>query len=205
MLLVESNKMLKKIRSLVSNSNPSYIECYDDALTNEECRILISLFEKGRKTPGKSMRDGERVVDSDTKKSIELDAPNNIYDGSALSAIVYRALVPCINKYQEKYSNLDNISFWQCDPVFTFQKFESEHDGFKSWHTEQGAGTPNRIAVWHFYLNDAESGTEFMSYPTVNAKMGRCVIWPAAWTHVHRSAPNKGLKYIISGWMSYCD
>ena len=72
--------MLKKIRSLVSNSSPSYIECYDDALTNEECRILISLFEKGRKTPGKSMRDGERVVDSDIKKSIELDAPNNIYD-----------------------------------------------------------------------------------------------------------------------------
>ena len=70
------------------------------------------------------------------------------------------------------------------------------------WHTEQGRRTANRIAVWQFYLNNAESGTEFMSYPTVNAKMGRCVIWPAAWTHVHRSAPNKGLKYIISGWIS---
>ena len=196
--------MLKRIRSLVSNSNPSYIECYDDALTNEECRVLISLFEKGKKTPGYTYHHGERVVDSDTKKSLELDALN-LYDGSSLSAIVYRALAPCINKYQEKYNNLNNISFWECDSIFTFQKFESEHDGFKSWHTEQGAGTPNRIAVWHFYLNDAKSGTEFMSYPTVNAKMGRCVIWPAAWTHVHRSAPNKGLKYIISGWMSYCD
>ena len=196
--------MLKKIRSLVSNSNPSYIECYDDALTKEECRTLISLFEKGQKTPGYTYHHGERIVDSDIKKSLELDALD-LYDGSSLSAIVYRALAPCINKYQEKYNNLNNISFWECDSIFTFQKFESEHDGFKSWHTEQGAGTPNRIAVWHFYLNDAESGTEFMSYPTVNAKMGRCVIWPAAWTHVHRSAPNKGLKYIISGWMSYCD
>ena len=194
--------MLKRIRSLVSNSNPSYIECYDDALTNEECRVLISLFEKGKKTPGYTYHHGERVVDSDTKKSLELDALN-LYDGSSLSAIVYRALAPCINKYQEKYNNLNNISFWECDSIFTFQKFESEHDGFKSWHTEHGAGTPNRIAVWHFYLNDAKSGTEFMSYPTVNAKMGRCVIWPAAWTHVHRSAPNKGLKYIVSGWMSY--
>ena len=194
--------MLKKIRSLVSNSNPSYIECYDDALTKEECRTLISLFEKGQKTPGYTYHHGERVVDSDIKKSLELDALN-LYDGSSLSAIVYRALAPCINKYQEKYNNLNNISFWECDSIFTFQKFESEHDGFKSWHTEQGAGTTNRIAVWHFYLNDAKSGTEFMSYPTVNAKMGRCVIWPAGWTHVHRSAPNKGLKYIISGWMSY--
>ena len=194
--------MLKKIRSLVSNSNPSYIECYDDALTKEECRTLISLFEKGQKTPGYTYHHGERVVDSDIKKSLELDALN-LYDGSSLSAIVYRALAPCINKYQEKYNNLNNISFWECDSIFTFQKFESEHDGFKSWHTEQGAGTTNRIAVWHFYLNDAKSGTEFMSYPTVNAKMGRCVIWPAGWTHVHRSAPNKGLKYIVSGWMSY--
>ena len=196
--------MLKKIRSLVSNSNPSYIECYDDALTNEECRILISLFEKGRKTPGYTYHHGERIVDSDIKKSLELDALD-LYDGSSLSAIVYRALAPCINKYQEKYNNLNNISFWECDSIFTFQKFESEYDGFKSWHTEQGAGTPNRIAVWHFYLNDAESGTEFMSYPTVNAKRGRCVIWLTGWTHVHRSAPNKGLKYIISGWMSYVD
>ena len=204
MLLVESNKMLKKIRSLVSNSNPSYIECYDDALSKEECRILISLFERRKKISGYTRRNGERVVDIDRKKSIELDAPD-IRDGSSLSSIVHQALVPCVKKYQEKYDNLNHISFWRCDPVFTFKKFESEDDGFKSWHTEQGAGTANRIAVWHFYLNDAESGTEFMSYPTVNAKMGRCVIWPAGWTHVHRSAPNKGLKYIISGWMSYVD
>ena len=193
--------MLKKIRSLVSNSNPSYIECYDDALTKEECRILISLFEKGKKIPGYTYYNGERVVDSDIKKSIELDALN-LYDGSSLSAIVYRALAPCINKYQEKYNNLNNISFWECDSVFTFQKYDGEDEGFKGWHTEHGMGTANRIAVWHFYLNDAESGTEFMSYPTINAKIGRCVIWPASWTHVHRSAPNKGLKYIISGWMS---
>ena len=193
--------MLKKIRSLVSNSSPSYIECYDDALTKEECRILISLFEKGKKIPGYTYYNGERVVDSDIKKSIELDALN-LYDGSSLSAIVYRALAPCINKYQEKYNNLNNISFWECDSVFTFQKYDGEDEGFKGWHTEHGMGTANRIAVWHFYLNDAESGTEFMSYPTINAKIGRCVIWPASWTHVHRSAPNKGLKYIISGWMS---
>ena len=42
-----------------------------------------------------------------------------------------------------------------------------------------------------------------MHFPTVRAKMGRCVIWPAGWTHIHRSAPNKGLKYYLSGWVSY--
>ena len=53
-----------------------------------------------------------------------------------------------------------------------------------------------------FYLNDA-SGTEFMHYPTVRAKIGRCVIWPAGLTHMHKSQINKGLKYIISGWIGY--
>ena len=53
-----------------------------------------------------------------------------------------------------------------------------------------------------FYLNDA-SGTEFMHFPTVDAIMGRCIIWPSAFTHMHRSAPNKGLKYIMSGWFSF--
>ena len=121
---------------------------------------------------------------------------------TSLEEMVSRMVKNDIKKYHEKYDNLNHISFWKCDHVFTFKKFESEHDGFKSWHTEHGTGTANRIAVWQFYLNDAESGTEFMSYPTINAKIGRCVIWPASWTHVHRSAPNKGLKYIISGWMS---
>ena len=57
-----------------------------------------------------------------------------------------------------------------------------------------------------FYLNNAKCGTEFMEYPTVQAKIGRLVIWPAFWTHVHKGViPNKGIKYIITGWASYKD
>ena len=54
-----------------------------------------------------------------------------------------------------------------------------------------------------FYLNDAKSGTEFKHFSTVDAKMGRGIIWPATFTHMHRSESNKGLKYIVSGWMSF--
>ena len=35
------------------------------------------------------------------------------------------------------------------------------------------------------------------------AKAGRLVIWPSAWSHPHKGVtPNKGLKYIATGW--YC-
>ena len=90
------------------------------------------------------------------------------------------------------------------DDAFAFQKYETEEDGFKSWHTEAGGSdTSTRILAWMIYLNNAKSGTEFMHFPTIRAKTGRCIIWPAGFTHVHRSEPNKGLKYVISGWISY--
>ena len=93
---------------------------------------------------------------------------------------------------------------WKVDDIYTFKKYESKDDGFKSWHTEHGPPpTANRILVWMFYLNNAKSGTDFMNFSTVKAKRGRCVIWPAFWTHYHRSTLNKGLKYITSGWMSF--
>ena len=60
--------------------------------------------------------------------------------------------------------------------------------------------------AWMFYLNDAKSGTEFMHFPTINARRGRLVIWPAFWTHTHKGViPNKGVKYIITGWVSFLE
>ena len=59
-----------------------------------------------------------------------------------------------------------------------------------------------RVFVWGFYLNNAP-GTEFMFYPNVSGKEGRCVIFPASFNYMHRSCPNKGIKYIVTGWISY--
>ena len=86
-----------------------------------------------------------------------------------------------------------------------FQKFQYYGDGYKMWHTEHIPDEPmnKRVLVWMFYLNNAKSGTQFIHYPTVQAKKGRLIIWPSAFTHTHRSEPNKGLKYIMSGWISY--
>ena len=44
--------MLRKILSLVSNYNPSFIEIYDNALTKKECEILISQFNKSPQCEG---------------------------------------------------------------------------------------------------------------------------------------------------------
>ena len=193
--------MLKRIRSLVSNSN--FIEIYDNVLTGHECDILISQFEKHpNRGCGEIFKDGVKTVDRDIKDSFEI---KNLFlsDGSIISNIIKPRLLPCIDNYNRKYKSLSALTPWQYNESYTFKKFEGEDAGFKKWHTEHCVGSLDRIFVWAFYLNNAKSGTEFMHYPTVRAKMGRCVIWPSSWTHVHRSAPNKGVKYYVSGWVTY--
>lgn len=194
--------MLRKIRSLVSNSN--YIENYDDALSKFECDLLISLYKKNEKiSSGYVYFDGAKKLDPDIKKGEELKSMK-FSNGDGISNIILPKLKSCIKKYKAKYKGLDLISNWRYDDVYTFKKFELADDGYKKWHTEHGPGDlSTRILVWMFYLNNAKSGTDFLHYPTIKAKKGRCIIWPASWTHIHKSSPNKGIKYIISGWISH--
>ena len=194
--------MLRKIRSLVSNSD--YIERYDDALSESECNLLINLYEKSEKiSSGYIHFDGVKQLAPHIKKGEELKSMR-FSNGDSISNIILPKLKSCITQYSTKYKGLDMLSPWRYDDQYSFKKFEFADDGYKEWHTEQGAGNiSTRILAWMFYLNNAKSGTDFLYYPTVKAKKGRCIIWPASWSHIHKSSPNKGIKYIISGWISY--
>jgi len=182
-------------------SNPDFIGIYDNALSSEECDELIAFFESSAKTKG-------MVFDSVLKRTIVNDSiKSNVELNDALVSrtpkCMVRSLEECVKKYVEEYKSLNEISSWGLIDTYTFQKLENEGDGYKQWHTEHCPGKlSNRILAWMFYLNDA-SGTEFIHYPTVDAVKGRCIIWPSAFTHTHRSTPNKGLKYIMSGWFSF--
>ena len=197
--------MLRKIRSSL-NSNPSFIEVYDNEISLDDCQRLISLFEKyPNKGRGKVVYNGRNEQIDEIKKCIEI--PDRYFSkGDVISNIIASYLKKIINEYMQKYSELnsDYVGRWHVDDIYTFKKYETKDDGFKIWHTEQTMGSASsRVLVWMFYLNDAKSGTEFKYFPTVDAKMGRGIIWPATFTHMHRSESNKGLKYIVSGWMSF--
>jgi len=192
--------MLRKIRSLVFNSD--YFGIYDNALSKKECEILINQFEKSPHTEGMLNYNGVPRVDHSQKKSIELIGPK-FSECDVISNTIKHSLTSCMEKYKEKYPSLGYGGEYMLDNAYNFQKYETEDDGYKGWHYEQGPGEAlERILAWMFYLNDAKSGTEFMSYPTIRAKRGRCVIWPAGFTHVHRGEFNKGIKYIVTGWIS---
>ena len=188
------------------NLSPSFIEIYDKALSSKECNILISQFENHpKKTEGMVYTNGVRTFNRDVKDSLEIDDPS-FSDPTIITSIISTSLDKCFTKYRKKYSTLNNYVFnhLKYNNFYTFKKFEGENGGFKKWHCEHGMDdiSSKRVLVWAFYLNDC-SGTDFMYYPNVSGKEGRCVIFPASFNYMHKSAPNKGTKYYVSGWINY--
>jgi len=183
----------------------NFIEIYDNTITKQDCQKLIDYFQISEKDKGIFIDINNQVaVNEDIKKCIQLK--NTLLSNKdIISNIIYSPLISCIENYKQKYSGIDKyISSWCLNDNYSFQKFENEDDGYKEWHTEHNGGiTANRMLVWMFYLNNAKSGTDFLYHKNINAKEGRCVIWPAAWTHIHKSSLNMGIKYIISGWFSF--
>jgi len=178
----------------------NFIEIYDDALSVENCDKLIEYFNKSPQ--GKGMLSS-RIVDPTQKQSTELK--DSLFSSQSIPLqLISSTLQEHTNRYVEKYTPLKYTGEWGVDDEFTLKKFEGEDDGFKAWHTEHCLAKPKRILVWMFYLNDAQSGTEFFHHPNIESKKGRLVIWPAGWTHFHKGVtPNKGIKYIMSGWYSF--
>ena len=84
----------------------------------------------------------------------------------------------------------------------------SPKEGYHSWHSETGGPhNRNRLLAFTLYLNDVEEGgeTEFLYQSIrIKPKKNRLIIWPAAFTHVHRGNPPLSKeKYIITGWVEY--
>jgi len=183
---------------------PTFIGQYDDVLSQEDCDILIDEFEKHpNKIEGYVWTEEGTSYHPERKKAKELHR-QSLTDDNTINKIVLKGLNPCMKLYDEEFEQLQYNGNWGIDRWFNFQKYEDETDGFKIWHCEHGLGNSSyRILAWMIYLNDAISGTEFKMYPTVEAKRGRCLIWPAQFTHTHRSEiPNQGIKYLVTGWVS---
>lgn len=111
----------------------------------------------------------------------------------------------CITDYCREYDALQNsplVSY--CTKV---QK-TVPGGGYHVWHCENSTFSHcTRCLAWIIYLNDVEDGgeTEFLyQHLRVKPTTGTVLIWPAAFSHVHRgNPPLKETKYIITGWYHF--
>ena len=192
------------------DSNFDFLEVYDDTLSKEECDKLIKDFEDVSPLSGRKVYEGSSPNNfggADQQKystTLYSDMQDSLFQAFNIPTDI--SLQKGIRAYKEKYSFINDISPWSCWRYYNIQKYE-EGQGYYRLHCEHDSDDTSgfsRILAWMIYLNDAECGTEFPYQNKISeAKAGRLVIWPSAWSHPHKGVtPNKGLKYIATGW--YC-
>jgi len=184
----------------------NHIQIYDNMLSKEGCQHIIDYFESNINLSFKGYAAGK--VDIKTKDSqdltLRLEYPRN--EGEyKINEYIIQSLQKGTKKYRNKFRLLDMmVGTWHVDDRFNIQRFD-EGQGYHGVHCEHSKDACNRMLVWMIYLNNAKCGTRFYEpRRDVKAKQGRLVMWPSYWTYPHSGiTPNKGKKYIVTGWYSY--
>lgn len=184
-----------------------FIYVRDNALSQKECERVIKWFEMHpeKHNPGVAW-GGE--VDQSHKQST--DWTKNFRDEDPIDQLIEDILLHHTEEYHEEVKGINYVSStWGLDPYYNIQKYPPG-GGFKNWHHEHGnfdqfpdSDACRRILAWMIYLNDVpDGGTQFIDQEkTLKAVEGRVVIWPAYWTHTHRSqVSHTQTKYIATGW-----
>lgn len=183
----------------------NFIETYPNLLSLSDCEIARTGMDAiiSRPDPGDSC-----VLSDDSSRT-----DWNVFSGryGSLKYIENKILETVAlgwKKYNSTYNITSRSAYELLSPGWKFQRSE-DGGGFHQWHYEQGSGeeSSRRFAVWMIYLNTVSTGgkTEFKFQDLqVKPEAGTLVIWPAAYTHVHRANPDLvGRKYIATGWFNF--
>ena len=191
---------------------PSFIEEYQLS-DNTICDSLLKMYEdasaKGLAYRGKS---GNGRVQEEVKKSMDfwLQDADKLASPAQINELYrwfdYREQ---LNDFIDLY--LDKFKFNEFGGTFTSRMFpQIQHykpgEGYYEWHIDGAQLTGcERAMVYMTYLNDVTEGGGTMFYHqdyTVKPVKGKTVIFPAAYTHVHKGEISQTQhKYIITGWL----
>ena len=184
-----------------------HIEIYDNILDKNDCKNIIEYFENSeQKKKGQVGSNGRGIVNKKVKDSTELELV--VFDNDFPTQIIGSKISIGIEKYIKKYPALNKIDSWRIFDSYNIQRYK-EGEGYHNIHCEHNGINPlitRRMLVWMIYLNNAKCGTRFYNPKRdIKARMGRLVLWPAFWTHMHSGiTPNRGVKYIATGWFNFC-
>ena len=185
----------------------NFIGVYRNSLSSEDCQKIIEWFEKSPNLQSAGMVKG-KVLKTDSTIKDSLDICVNTEDKSWITKTIVSALVNGLKTYKKTHSELDDcLNEWWLSETYNLQKYVPG-GGYKLLHCESATrGDSIRVMAWMIYLNTIEDkgGTYFSSYDlTEKAEEGKLLIWPAYWTHCHRSVPSPTeTKYIATGWFEF--
>ena len=171
------------------------------------CDEIVAYYEKNKQKQSQGITSGGMNIATKDRRDItltpqELNRPEN-----EIYKIYFQSLFECYKDYNLQWPFLSEIVNDLDIGSFNIGKYEpGQH--FQKVHCERSKlSTLHRMFAFMTYLNDVEDGgsTYFNHYDLdIKPKKGLTLIWPAEWTHSHKgNVLKKGVKYIITGWLTF--
>ena len=171
------------------------------------CDEIIAYYEKNKQKQSQGVTAGGMNLATKDRRDITLTPQELNLPENEIYKIYFQSLFECYKDYNLQWPFLSGIvndldiggfNIGKYEPGQHFQKIHCERSGLSSLH---------RLFAFMTYLNDVEDGgsTYFNHYDLdIKPKKGLTLIWPAEWTHSHKGNLLKtGVKYIITGWLTF--
>ena len=189
-----------------------FVGIYDESVPVELCKVFVENWEEAKKnrTIIDVSKENETGYYDNSPAFVRKDEV--AYVGPLSSSIYPRPPVQtyfdflgkCFECYMKRYSiKFQGIIF---NDIFKIHKVRKS-EGFHVWHHERPLPEYlDRIVVYMTYLEVPKKGgeTEFLHQSLrIDPVVGRTLIWPAGFTHMHRgNPPLDGEKMYITGWLT---
>lgn len=187
----------------------NHIAVWENAFTPYECERLIWLFNRLNNYKWTYTRQSHTSNSKLETEDLSVNYPPIVTSLShgEIDISVEPRIWDMFQEYAKEYPFLDMFKF-----EFSGLKIQKTlpSEGYHVWHADGGSNDfkiRQRAVTFILYLNDVKDGgeTEFLYQQTrIPPETGKFVIFPSAYTHIHRgNPPLNGEKYILTGWISY--
>lgn len=182
----------------------SFIYEIRNALPADVCEDMIARFEKNSDQQYAGRIGQEITTEPDIKRSTDLRISGR-KDWKDVDHGLFLSISTALDQLSVTHPFFAANSF--CDSGYNMQRTETGE--FYHWHTDSGPGEFSQrqlVAIW--YLNNAQppgGETEFCFQEIkVVPEVGKLILFPPFWTHIHRGVPvQRGKKYIATTWVSF--
>ena len=193
--------MKQQQKNLVMADLNSLIQVYENALEENVCDFLISLFDQ--------FPNLHQKIDEDRKPSFtQINFTENCKITEEVNQVHNHLIQKTFQYRNEYYEMVDKRVFPESH---AFEQFRIKcynnngHDQFDTHVDVQDYGSARRFLSFMWYLNDVEQGgeTRFVDM-MIQPKKGSLLVFPPLWMFPHAGlAPISSPKYILSTYLHY--
>ena len=196
---------MKRFDLAKTNLTPNFIGSW--VIDPSLCDEIIVYFENNKQKQRQGSTSLGIDLESKNRQDITLNPRELKLPENEIYMRYFESLFECYKDYNHQWPFLSKMVNNLAIGKFNIGKYQpGQH--FQEIHCERsGLNSLHRLFAFMTYLNDVEEGgsTYFNHYDlNIKPKKGLTLLWPAEWTHIHKGNVLKsGLKYIITGWLTF--